>query len=162
MIGLGCTAIVREHRVIPGAAPWIRGLLPLRIAGLAGVLHHHAHAHLAFFFVHGTENPHARILHFNNGIDALADVQIKHLHGLGPRNRITVHRGHPELMPGKRQPNLIRCAGVQEAKQNPLALLNPDRLTGPEHLAVERRGAVHDLPTVIDRPLRSQRRFPVM
>src|ERR1022692_2097525 len=148
-IGFGRRMIVREHGVVPWAAPRIRRLLPLRVAGHASILHHHAHAHFAFFFVYRAENPHAWILHFDNRIDALANVQIKHIHSLWPGNWIAVQRDDPKLMPGKRKSNLIRCARVHEAEQNSLTLPHPNRLTGPEHLAIERSGSVHDLPTVI-------------
>src|ERR1019366_1093714 len=107
MIGLRSRAVIREHGVIPRTAWGSRGILPLRIAGLASILHDYTHSHLAFVFLHRTENPYARILHFDKRIDTLANVQIEPIHGLLPGNRIAVHRDDSELVARKRESNLI-------------------------------------------------------
>ena len=84
-----------EYRVIP-EDPRLRH--PLRRSMLAGVFHDHAQPALAGGIIGGPQNPHARLIHLHDGIDALARTQGEHLDGARVGHRIAIQRQHVELM----------------------------------------------------------------
>ena len=65
-------------------------------------------------------------------------------------------------MTGKRQPDFVCGARIQETKQDTLAHAHAKRFATPEHFVVQSCGTVSDLPAIVTRAQRGQGWLPVM
>ncbi len=134
-----------EHRVVPEDA---RLRDPLRRPVLAGVFDDDAQTALAGGVIGGSQYPHARLIHFHDGIDALARSQGQHLDRLRVRDRIAIQGQHMELMAGQGDGAVLHGAGVQQMHQHAAARPHADRFSGPQRLVVDRVELAHDFKPV--------------
>src|SRR6516225_10374322 len=144
-LGKGSRTVVAKLRVVPSL---FRRLDPPRLAFAVGILDHNAHAVFAVIGFGRSQDPYARVPHLYNSVDSLGRSQFQHVHPLGTRYRIPIERDHIELMPGKREFNVLGGAGVQKVEQDALAFFDPDRRSVAQTLPVDGKALVADLPAV--------------
>ena len=120
-------------------------LRPLRLALGTGVLDDDPHAALAVVVGKIAHDPDARMVHLDDGRDALGRPEPEHRHVLRRRHRIAVERDDFERVSGQREAADFAGAGVQDVEQHAFALLHADGLAVPEHLAVDGEEVVADL-----------------
>ncbi len=78
----------------------------------------------AIVIVGRTQDPHAGVVHFHDGIDPLGWPKFQHPHFFGNRDGIAVHRNYPKLMARGGDPAVHGRAGVEDAQQNMLPSLS--------------------------------------
>ena len=118
---------------------------PLRLAAVAGVLDHDAHAAVAIVIGQVAEYPHARTRHLDDGRNALGGAQPQHRHRRRVRHRVAVQRQHRERVAGQGQAADLGGAAIDDVQQHALAGTYADRLAVAEHAAVDRERLVADL-----------------
>ncbi len=135
--GAGARRRVRlpENRHNPSR---FRGRHPLRLAVLVRVFHHDAEAGVAHHVVGRAQNPIAGLLHFHDGVDALAGAERDRLGHLRRGHRIAVEREYLETVPRQCDALVLDGARIQQVHQHAVALLHADRLARPEHFIVDR------------------------
>src|ERR1700679_1899238 len=89
-------------------------------------------------------HPHTGMIHFDDGGNAFGCAEPQHRHLGGSRYWIAIERHDPKDVPRKSEASDFTGAGVQYVKQDTLALLNSDRITGPQHFAIDAESLVTD------------------
>jgi len=74
------------------------------------------------------------MIHLDDGGNAFGRAEPQHWDLRGRRDGIAVERHHPKDVARESEASDLTGAGVQYVKQDALALLNSDRITGPSIL----------------------------
>ena len=77
------------------------------------------------------------VVHLDDGVHALRDGERKHFHALRIRHGIAVHGNDCELVARQREHHVLGGAGIQQAHQHALALLDADGLARAQHVRVD-------------------------
>ena len=123
----------------------------MRLATLIGVFDDDTKPHLAVVIIDLAHDPDARSTHLDDDIGTLGGSESHDIDRGRSRHRIAVERKHREPVPWKREPDVLRCARIQQAKQDALAFADANRFPVTEHPVVEGCGGIHDLEAVIRR-----------
>lgn len=92
-------------QVVPGHAA--DSCIP-RLASPKRIFHPDSKSAPSHIVGYGAENPHTRVLHFDNRIDPFAYPEFQYADAGGTRHRIAVQRHHMELVPRQMQFNVFR------------------------------------------------------
>jgi len=132
-------------RVIP--AEWFR-LDPLRLAFLLGVFDDYAHPVPPVVIRQIAHHPHAGMLHFDQCRDAFSSPEPEYRYIGLRRHGIAVERDNPKEMPRQSNAADLGRTRIEQMEQHALTRLHADRLTVPEHPAIDTEQLVTDLETL--------------
>ena len=121
---------------------------PLRLTLIACILNNNPHAVFAVVIGKIAHDPDSRMVHFDNGGDALRRSQPE----AGNPNRIgkqiAVHCDNRESVSRKCEAPNLACASIQYMEEDLLSLLYTNWFAVPKHLSIDREGVVANLVSV--------------
>src|SRR5882724_11713608 len=115
---------------------------------LVGVLDDDAEAGGADGIFGCAKYPHSGMVHLDYCIDALARAKEEGFDRLGRGNWVAVERDDLELVARKCDATVLDGAGVEQVKEDALALLDADGFACAERLVVDRIGVGVDFETI--------------
>ena len=115
---------------------------------LVRVFHHHAQPLRAHHVVGRAQNPIARLVHFHDGVHALAGPERHRFGHLRRGHRIAVERQHLKAVPRQRDALVLDGARVQQMHQHAIALLHANRLARAQRFVVDRVHLGRDFQSV--------------
>src|ERR1039458_5146961 len=126
---------------------------PLRFAGAACIFDHNAQSARSVVICKVTKYPYARMVHFNDGRDALGCTDPKYGNGCRVRYWIAVECDDSERMTRECEASNLGRTSIEHMKQHTLALFHANGIAMAEHAAVNGERAVVHLVTM-GHPLR--------
>ena len=129
---------------------------------MARVLHNDAESSVSDLVVNVSENPYARLVKRDDGIDTLRWPQLECADVAGCWNRIAVECHDREAVP--RQRNAMSEGGirVENTEHDALALLNAHRLPGSQRMRVDGITPIDDVERALASARRAQISLPSM
>src|SRR5579862_6984064 len=143
--GLGSGMRAGKTRVVPMEG---RGSEPLRLSLVSSVFNNDAYAVFAVVVGKIAENPHAGVVHFDDGGNAFGGPEPKGGDHSGSSHWIAVERQNSEAVAGKSEAANLRGAAIENVKEHPFAWLYANGFAVTEHATIDGEIAIADFVAV--------------
>ena len=123
----------------------------MRLAAPVFVFNNDTETHLAIHLIDSAEDPNAWIVHLNDDVRPLGNVQPQHVDRRWRRDPIAIQGNDSEPMARQRQGGPHACAGIEQPEKNTLPLFHANWISVSEHPVAESGRVIHDLKPIIGR-----------